>query len=682
MLYENLASSVADNGVGNAQVEIYNVENESAQLATEAVAGFINSLSANSEGVVGYDGELMILRDPVIPIVSITLDSSTNELVITAEDGFVTKLALPTGGSEESGLTPEQEELINQIPQLKEALTKVQSDLDSLSTEVESISANMATTEFVNQKISDLIGGAPEALDTLKEIAEAIENGGDTIQALTEVVGKKADQTALDEEITRAKDAEATKATKDELNSLKSEVDLKADKTEIPSLDGYATEEWVEGKNYLTEHQDISDLATKEELNEEVAARGEADTQLQSDIQSEATTARAAEKELSDKVASLESEVSIKANQADVDSQVNIINSTTQKLQEDLSYVADTVIPQMNENTAKALEQKVTWELGTKIQLPLSDGAVSGIINAGTPESPEVGDGAQLLGLSKWNKVEVGSSKVQLNLNGPKGEDDRPTYNDDFKIALQKDIPDVSDLATKSELTEVEGKIPSLNGYATQEWVGEQGFLTEHQDISGLATKEELNAKADTSVVTKLQSDLTNVADVIIPEMNTNTAKGLDSKVSWDEEKKVISIPVDGSISALRESNPEEGTQPEGGVLLAQRTYDSGVTLVTEVGTTKNKLTLNASERPQVDIAGGSSEKMAYLSEIPTALPSPAALTIKYNGVQAFTYNGSTAETGNFIVNASTIPMSDSDTTTLLAKIEALEARIAELESK
>ena len=681
-MYENLASSVADNGVGNAQVEIYNVENESAQLATEAVAGFINSLSANSEGVVGYDGELMILRDPVIPIVSITLDSSTNELVITAEDGFVTKLALPTGGSEESGLTPEQEELINQIPQLKEALTKVQSDLDSLSTEVESISANMATTEFVNQKISDLIGGAPEALDTLKEIAEAIENGGDTIQALTEVVGKKADQTALDEEITRAKDAEATKATKDELNSLKSEIDLKADKTEIPSLDGYATEEWVEGKNYLTEHQDISDLATKEELNEEVAARGEADTQLQDDIQSEATTARAAEKELSDKVASLESEVSIKADQADVDSQVNIINSTTQKLQEDLSYVADTVIPQMNENTAKALEQKVTWELGTKIQLPLSDGAVSGIINAGTPESPEVGDGAQLLGLSKWNKVEVGSSKVQLNLNGPKGEDDRPTYNDDFKIALQKDIPDVSDLATKSELTEVEGKIPSLNGYATQEWVGEQGFLTEHQDISGLATKEELNAKADTSVVTKLQSDLTNVADVIIPEMNTNTAKGLDSKVSWDEEKKVISIPVDGSISALRESNPEEGTQPEGGVLLAQRTYDSGVTLVTEVGTTKNKLTLNASERPQVDIAGGSSEKMAYLSEIPTALPSPAALTIKYNGVQAFTYNGSTAETGNFIVNASTIPMSDSDTTTLLAKIEALEARIAELESK
>ena len=37
-------------------------------------------------------------------------------------------------------------------------------------------------------------------------------------------------------------------------------------------------------------------------------------------------------------------------------------------------------------------------------------------------------------------------------------------------------------------------------GYATQEWVNEQGYLTEHQDISGLATKEELNGKQNTLV--------------------------------------------------------------------------------------------------------------------------------------------------------------------------------------
>ena len=42
-------------------------------------------------------------------------------------------------------------------------------------------------------------------------------------------------------------------------------LDSKADKSEIPSLDGYATEQWVEGKGYLTEHQDISGKLDKTE---------------------------------------------------------------------------------------------------------------------------------------------------------------------------------------------------------------------------------------------------------------------------------------------------------------------------------------------------------------------------------------------------------------------------------
>ena len=40
----------------------------------------------------------------------------------------------------------------------------------------------------------------------------------------------------------------------------------------------------------------------------------------------------------------------------------------------------------------------------------------------------------------------------------------------------------------------------NAKNYATQDWVTEQGYLTEHQDISGLATKEELNGKQNTLV--------------------------------------------------------------------------------------------------------------------------------------------------------------------------------------
>lgn len=51
---------------------------------------------------------------------------------------------------------------------------------------------------------------------------------------------------------------------------------------------------------------------------------------------------------------------------------------------------------------------------------------------------------------------------------------------------------DISNLATKSELSIVEGKIPSLTGYATQEWVDEQGYLKEHQSLEEYAKKSDI----------------------------------------------------------------------------------------------------------------------------------------------------------------------------------------------
>ena len=49
-------------------------------------------------------------------------------------------------------------------------------------------------------------------------------------------------------------------------------------------------------------------------------------------------------------------------------------------------------------------------------------------------------------------------------------------------------------------------------------------------------------------------------------------------------------------------------------------------------------------------------DKKADIDDIPTALPNPNALVVKYNGEIAFTYDGSKAETGNFTVNADTVP--------------------------
>lgn len=55
---------------------------------------------------------------------------------------------------------------------------------------------------------------------------------------------------------------------KDEIEGLASTtyVDEKVAAIDVPSLDGYATEQWVEGKGYLTEHQSLADYALKSEI--------------------------------------------------------------------------------------------------------------------------------------------------------------------------------------------------------------------------------------------------------------------------------------------------------------------------------------------------------------------------------------------------------------------------------
>ena len=60
---------------------------------------------------------------------------------------------------------------------------------------------------------------------------------------------------------------------------------------------------------------------------------------------------------------------------------------------------------------------------------------------------------------------------------------------------------DISGLATKSEVQAVEDKIPSLDGYATEQWVEAKGYLTEHQSLENYALRSEIPTKT---------SDLTN----------------------------------------------------------------------------------------------------------------------------------------------------------------------------
>ena len=81
---------------------------------------------------------------------------------------------------------------------------------------------------------------------------------------------------------------------------------------------------------------------------------------------------------------------------------------------------------------------------------------------------------------------------------------------------------DLSGYALKSE-------IPSLDGYATQSWVTEQGYLTEHQSLDGYATEQWVNNQL-TNYTTN--SDFTSLQNrVVTLETNYGDALNITNQI-------------------------------------------------------------------------------------------------------------------------------------------------------
>lgn len=141
-----------------------------------------------------------------------------------------------------------------------------ESELESKGylTEHQDISA-LASKDYVDQSVSSLINGAPETLNTLKEVSDALKANEDVVIALNESIGSKADKSSLVGLATESfVISEITKIPSYDDTEIRDLVSSKL--SEIP--EEYITESELESKGYLTEHQDISKLATKAELKE------------------------------------------------------------------------------------------------------------------------------------------------------------------------------------------------------------------------------------------------------------------------------------------------------------------------------------------------------------------------------------------------------------------------------
>lgn len=139
----------------------------------------------------------------------------------------------------------------------------------------------------------------------------------------------------------------------------------------------------------------------------------------------------------------------------------------------------------------------------TKAEIPSTDNLATKQQLAGEVSEREKQDSA--LGGMIAGETEAREQAITNLTATVQGKLDTATYNSEKATFETKENAAATYQPKGSYLTSIPEEYVtdtelSAKNYATQDWVGEQGYLTEHQDISGLATKEELNGKQNTLV--------------------------------------------------------------------------------------------------------------------------------------------------------------------------------------
>lgn len=179
-------------------------------------------------------------------------------------------------------------ELGEKYNQMVPVVTQLEKDVESLkaadvSARVKENSDDIDVLEGNVLDIVDRVSRVEEQARLLEKAIEQLSRGGGSADDLkTIVAGLQSMVVTLDGRVKALEDEERHEhANFDVLNGITAEkvaawdraeqnakayVDAEIAKIQMPSMEGYATEEWVQSQGYLTEHQDLGHLATKDEV--------------------------------------------------------------------------------------------------------------------------------------------------------------------------------------------------------------------------------------------------------------------------------------------------------------------------------------------------------------------------------------------------------------------------------
>lgn len=378
---------------------------------------------------------------------------------------------------------------------IKDAEHRIGDVLEDLKHEVdEIIGGNLedyATKDYVDNRFEKLVGTAPEALDTLEEIAERLQRDDDLHKALQELLSKKANKEdvytkqevdALTGDLQNSINAEAQRAQLAE-DGLQTQIttnlgEIATVKEKVQSNTEAIQEEVTRAK---TAEQAISGTLTnlsndyelfKDKVNQHIAEGDTNYSELNKAIIEEQTRAQNEETKLQNQLDIINGDEttpgSIKHAIEDAkhytDDEIEKVKHVVDTVEDNLSAHVDQA-NQRYEEVKEELEGKqergdyvayTTGEDGRKHVILPNNVNIVGTLQDGT-------DGRNLIMLSKWNVVDIGSVNTPVNLNGL---NERPTYNDKKELALLEDVEKLSQ-EKDAEIADLKKRLEVLEAMLT-----------------------------------------------------------------------------------------------------------------------------------------------------------------------------------------------------------------------
>lgn len=474
-------------------------------------------------------------------------DATEQGFVGTMKEFWALFLSIANKVDKKEGYGLSQEDFTTE---LKDKLNSLSGEIPTKVSQLEN-DLKFQTKEEVEKYISDLIDGADGALDTLKELADALNNDPNFATNLTNKLIEIRD--ALTAEVNRAKAAEA--ALQEGLN----EVDAKIEKA-LQGLTDTIDKTIKDIKDSVKALEQKVDKNTEAISNVKVEVAGQlADfkVEVHKEIDLEKERAITAENALQREIDSLKNGSS------------NDKAELEQKIQQEATERAraDEALQQNIDNEAKARElseeeikkahqkdieridgEKIKWDKFPTSELPNRKGIVleNGDLILGKDLN---GDTLPLVQLNRWGIIDAGSPKAPYNINTPQGE--RPTIQEAgqtreqaYHMAYQEDLAHISEEIDEKVKAEADARIAADELLVKKE---------EGKELSSNDFTDELKAKLEG--IEEFANRITNVSQLVN-----------DSKFQTEEEVKAAIEGIIGSapdvLDTLKEIADALGNNP------------------------------------------------------------------------------------------------------------------------